>query len=76
MNKRPSQTDRVIDYMSRFGAITTYDAIKDLGILRLGARIAEVKERGLEVDSRFITVKNRFGEDCHVKEYRLKGERA
>ena len=38
-NERPKQVDRILDYMRRYGSITTLDAMLDLGILRLASRI-------------------------------------
>lgn len=32
-NERPKQVDRILDYMRRYGSITTLDAMLDLGIL-------------------------------------------
>ena len=68
-NKRPIQADRIIAYMKEHGGITSLDATRDLGCMRLGARIFEIKERGIEVKSEFINVENRFGEICRVKRY-------
>lgn len=68
-NKRPIQADRIIAYMKEHGGITSLDAARDLGCMRLGARIFEIKERGIEVKSEFINVENRFGEICRVKRY-------
>ena len=68
-NKRPIQADRIIAYMKEHGGITSYDAARDIGCMRLGARIFEIKERGIEVKSEFINVENRFGEICRVKRY-------
>lgn len=68
-NKRPIQADRIIAYMKEHGGITSLDASRDIGCMRLGARIFEIKERGIEVKSEFINVENRFGEICRVKRY-------
>lgn len=40
-----------------------------LGIYRLASRIHDLKEKGLDIDSRFIDVQNSFGEKFRVKEY-------
>lgn len=70
-NSKPTQVDRVIDYMKKFGSITTLDAFRDLGITRLSARIYEVKDRGYLVKTETITGKNRFGEKTHYFKYSL-----
>ena len=48
-NERPKQVDRILDYMRRYGSITTLDAMLDLGILRLASRISELKKAGLRL---------------------------
>ena len=70
-NSRPKQAFLVLDYMRRFGSITQHDALLDLGVARLASRISELKKDGYNIKSEMITVKNRFGENCYVKRYRL-----
>lgn len=72
-NKRPIQADRILAYMKEHGGITSLDASRDLGCIRLGARIFELKERGHDIKSEYIEVKNRYGEKCRVKRYWLGG---
>lgn len=73
MNRRPSQADKVLDYMERFGKITTLEAFVDLGITRLSARIWELRhDRDLPIFQRRTTRLNRFGEACTVVVYSLK----
>ena len=57
--------------MKTFGSITAFDAFRDLGIMRLAARISDLRKLGYAIKSETITVKNRFDEDCCVKEYSL-----
>lgn len=70
-NKRPTQADRIIQYMQDFGSITQMQALQDLGCLRLASRISELRKNGYEINRRMIKVKNRFGESCSVAEYTL-----
>lgn len=65
------QTDRVLNYMREFGAITALEAMRDLGIMRLGARCYDLKQQGIAIETSMKTVKNRWGENTHVAEYRL-----
>lgn len=74
-NTRPAQAKRVLQYMKDFGSNTQYEALQDLGVMRLASRISELKHKyGEEIDSEFITVRNRYGENCSVKRYFLKRE--
>ena len=70
-NTKPTQSDRVKRYMEDFGSITQLDAIRDLGVLRLSARIMELKQGGLPIEGKFEKVKNRYGEDVQIKRYAI-----
>lgn len=71
-NRKTTQTDRVIEYMARFGSISTIEAFVDLGITRLSARIWEIRhDRGYEVKSEMFKGKNRFGEPVHYYRYSI-----
>lgn len=65
------QADRVLAYMNEFGSITQYQALQDLGVMRLASRISDLKKQKYPIVSEVIAVKNRFGEDCYVKQYSL-----
>lgn len=74
MNKRPTQCDRLLDYMQTHRAITQKEALNELGIWRLASRISELKKDGIPIIKDMVSVKNRFGETCKVAEYRLLGD--
>lgn len=65
------QTDRVLNYMQRFGGITALEAMRDLGIMRLASRISDLKQGGYAINRTMIEVVNRFGEMTHVARYSL-----
>lgn len=73
-NRRPTQTVRVLDYMRKHGSITTLDAVRDLGVLRLASRIIELKKAGYAISRDRVKVKNRYNEDCSVLRYSLAEE--
>jgi hypothetical protein len=60
--------------MREYGSITQFEALSELGVMRLASRISNLKKQGYTIDSKFITVRNRYGEECRVKQYRLGGE--
>lgn len=66
---------RVFDYLTEFKSITTLQAFVDLGESRLSARIFELREKGIKIDSEMIEVVNRFHEKRHVKRYFIPGGR-
>ena len=66
---------RVFDYLMQFGSITSLQAFTDLGESRLSARVFELREKGIKIDSEMIEVENRFHEKRHVKRYFIAGGR-
>ena len=62
---------RVFDYMVEFGSITTLQAFVDLGESRLSAMIFNLKKKGVPIADDRKSVKNRWGENRSVKEYRI-----
>lgn len=73
-NSRPTQAQRVVKYMETFGSITQFEATNVLGVMRLASRISELKKLGYPITGQTKEVKNRHGETCHVKEYRIAKE--
>jgi hypothetical protein len=71
VDHKPTQNDRIIDYIKRFGSITQLEALQDLGVMRLASRISDLRSLGYPIVSETEIVKNRFGEKCHVKRYRI-----
>lgn len=68
LNLDKTQT-RVYDFIKNHGSITTLDAFLELGETRLSARIFELKEKGVRLETEWIDVSNRFGESRRVKKY-------
>ena len=73
-NKRPTQCQRIMKYINDFGSITTLEAFTELGVVRLGARISELRKIGTPVIGKNESVRNRYGEKCHIKRYYIKGQ--
>lgn len=71
VDHKPTQNERIISYMNQFGSITQLEALQDLGVMRLASRISDLRRLGYPIISDVETVKNRFGEKCHVKRYRM-----
>lgn len=68
---KATQAERVLAYIEEFGSITQYEALKDLGVMRLASRISDLKKQGVPIRGEIISVKNRFNEDCYIKRYSL-----
>ncbi len=72
---KKTQADRVLNYIREFGSITSLDAFRDLGVTRLSARIYELRNRDINIASKPVTTKNRYGENCTYAKYTLKEEK-
>lgn len=70
-----SQKQMVLDYIREFGSITPIDAIRDLGVTRLAAKVFELKKDGHSIDKVIETGKDRFGNRTRYARYSFgKGE--
>ena len=66
-----TQNKCVLDHMRQHGQITPLDALKEYGIMRLGARIFNLKQDGFDIKTEMIEVKNRFDKTVRVASYSL-----
>ena len=66
-----TQHERIYNYLLENKYITAREAMLDLGIYRLSARISEMLQDGFSISKKRITVKNRWNEKCHIVEYSL-----
>lgn len=71
---RMTQNQKVLEYMSMYGSITPLEAMRDLGVYRLSARISNLKEDGYSIITDIVAVPNRYGGKSRVASYRLKDE--
>lgn len=68
-----TQTERVLEHMERRGGITALQAQNDYGIMRLGARIWDLKRAGHRISSETVSGVNRYGEKTRFTRYTLAG---
>ena len=45
-----SQCNRVLQHLQAYGSITPLEAMQEYGIMRLGARIYDLKKMGYSID--------------------------
>ena len=69
-----TQCDRIIDYITQNGSITSLEAMESLGVMRLASRINDVKRSGFSIASETVKSKNRFGETVYFSRYTMKEE--
>lgn len=70
-----TQCQRILDYMTQFGSISTLEAFNDLGVARLASRIHDLKDQGYNIVSQTKSSRNRYGEKTYFKVYRLAEEK-
>lgn len=66
-----TQCEMILRYMQDFGSINPQQAMQDLGVMRLAARVADLKKAGHKITRRTVTGKNRYGVPAIFAEYRL-----
>ena len=66
-----TQGMKVLNYLWQFGSITPVDALRDLGVMRLAARIGELEAEGIQIIHERETGENRLGEKVTYSRYRL-----
>lgn len=66
-----TQSDRILRHLEIFGSITSLEAMRDYGIMRLASRVSDLKKDGLPVRTEFVRGKNRFGEPTCYARYHL-----
>ena len=66
------QWELVLRHMKRHGKISTMQAFTLYGCTRLPARVADLKEKGINVRKTMVTKVNRYGQKTRYAEYSLK----
>jgi hypothetical protein len=64
-----TQTDMILRYMQETGSITPWEALREFGCMRLGARIHDLKRRGVDISREIVTEQNRFGKSVRFARY-------
>ena len=70
-----SQSQIILEHLKKYGSITPKAAYDRYGIMRLGARIHELKKLGHPIVTVMETQKNRFDVETTFARYYWKGER-
>tara|TARA_R100000329_G_C7505588_1_gene178021 strand:- start:349 stop:612 length:264 start_codon:yes stop_codon:yes gene_type:complete len=67
--KANTHEGRLLDYLEKFGSITSLQAIQDLGNTRLSGTIYTLKRKGYTFNTESVSVPNRFGGKTKVAKY-------
>ena len=74
---RSTHLTRTLNYLHKFGSITTLDAFRDLGNTRLSSTIFMLRKKGHKIKSDYVEVETRWIKDngdrkfTQVVRYRL-----
>lgn len=66
-----TQCERVLKYMRDFGSINPLQAMGDLGVMRLAARVSDLRKEGHKISRRMVAGRNRYKEKVAYAEYFL-----
>ena len=67
-----TQNELILDHLRKHGSITQAEAVERFGCYRLGARIWDLKKRGIKIDRSIQCGQNRYGERVVYARYTLK----
>lgn len=68
-----TQAERVLRHLKDYGSITPVEALAEYGVMRLGARIWDLKHEGHDIVTEREESRNRYGERTAYARYRLRG---
>lgn len=66
-----SQKELIVQYIEKFGFITSFQAYTDLGVTQLATRIKELKSKGYKFKTEDVRTTNRYGKPSHYYKYFL-----
>ena len=66
-----NQQKRILEYMKAHGGITAAEAFQHLGVMRLSARIKEMRQDGVDIITQRMEGRNRYGETVHFTKYKV-----
>ena len=66
-----TQCDMILQYLQDVGAITPWEAMREFGCMRLGARIHALRTMGHDIRGDMEAGVNRLGHPTHYKRYWL-----
>lgn len=66
-----TQKHRLIKYLAKNESINPLKAWTELGIYRLSDAVYRLRNDGFNIETEKLTVKNKFGENCVVANYKL-----
>ena len=69
--EKQKHCDLVLQHMKTYGSINPDEAKEQYGCMRLAARIKDLRNRGVEIETEMVTGKNKHGGKTRYAVYRL-----
>ena len=66
-----TQTQKIVNYCKKHGSISAMEAMSELGITQLGARIDDLQKKGIFFRKEWDAATNRDGEIVRFKRNKL-----
>lgn len=66
-----TDTSKLLHHLQHRGSITALQSLDLYGIMRLGARIYDLRKQGYNIESDMVAVPKRGGKTARVARYRL-----
>jgi hypothetical protein len=67
-----TQCEKIYRYMKEYGSITSLEAMREFGCMRLASRITDLKAKGHSISKTTVKSKNRYGDTIHYARYAIK----
>lgn len=64
-----SQAEKIREYIEKYGSITPLEALKEIGCMRLAARIEEIERQGMALEHKNEYATNREGKKVRFTRY-------
>jgi hypothetical protein len=68
---KEKQTQRILEFCQKWGAIDRIRALQRCGVIELSARIVELEREGYEFEKGWIKRVNQFNEKYKLRTYKL-----
>lgn len=66
-----TQSEQIVRHLRDYGSITSMEAMREYGIMRLASRISDLKKAGMPIRAEMVNGKNRYGEATSYARYYL-----
>ena len=71
--KRATHESRLLDYLEKYGRITSLEAVEKLGNTRISATVFNLRNKGYDITTEIEKGKNRYGDKVEYGVYKLIG---